>query len=164
MNRIKHKNSRRALLALSGLFTASLAMAGHAKAGDTVAGKTVASEVQVGRYQSAIMQPNQNQLDLLSVVISKELPEQVSTVGQAVVALLDGSGYRLLSTDLADPYRSILFALPLPAVQRQLGPLSLRQALELMGGPAFRLVIEPTYRMVTFELTKTISDAHVCAH
>lgn len=85
------------------------------------------------------------------MIITREFSEPVKTVGQAVAALLDGSGYRLLSDDLAEPYRAGLFALPLPEVQRQLGPLTLRQALELLGGPAFRLVIEPTYRLISFE-------------
>ena len=158
MNRIKHKISRRALLAISGLFAASLATAGNT--GTSNAGT---SEVQVGRYQSVIMRPDENQVDLLSVVITRNLPEHVNTVGQAITHLLDGSGYRLLSPKLAESYRSHLFAMPLPQVQRQLGPLSLRQALELLGGPAFRLVIDPTYRLVSFELIKTTSDTHACS-
>ncbi len=158
MIRIKHKISRRALLAISGLFAASLATAGNT--GTSNAG---ASEVQVGRYQSVIMRPDENQVDLLSVVITRKLPKHVNTVGQAVASLLEGSGYRLLSPKLAESYRSHLFAMPLPDVQRQLGPLSLRQALELLGGAAFRLVIEPTYRLVSFELIKTTSDTHACS-
>ncbi len=158
MTRIKHKISRRALLAISGLFAASLATAGNTAT--SIAGT---SELQVGRYQSVIMRPDENQVDLLSVVITRNLPEHVNTVGQAVSSLLDGSGYRLLSPKLAESYRSHLFAMPLPQVQRQLGPLSLRQALQLLGGPAFRLVIDPTYRLVSFELIKATSDAHACS-
>ncbi len=158
MNRIKHKISRRALLAISGLFAASLGTAGNT--GNSNAGT---SEVQVGRYQSVTMRPDENQVDLLSVVITRNFPEHVNTVGQAVASLLDGSGYRLLSPKLAESHRSHLFAMPLPQVQRQLGPLSLRQALELLGGPAFRLVIDPTYRLVSFELIKTTKDAHACS-
>ncbi len=158
MIRIKHKISRRALLAISGLFAASLATAGNT--GTSNAGT---SEVQVGRYQSVIMRPDENQVDLLSVVITRNLPEHINTVGQAVASLLDGSGYRLLSPKLAESYRSHLFAMPLPQAQRQLGPLRLHQALELLGGAAFRLVIDPTYRLVSFELIKTTSDAHACS-
>ena len=157
MNRIKHKISRRALLVISGLITASLATAGS-----TGTSSPEASEVQVGRYRSVMMRPDENQVDLLSVVITRDLPEHINTVGHAVASLLDGSGYRLLSPKLAESYRSHLFAMPLPQVQRQLGPLSLRQALELLGGPAFRLVIEPTYRLVSFELIKTASDVNAC--
>ena len=158
MNRIKHKISRRALLAISGLFAASLATAGN-----TGTSNAETSDVQVGRYQSVIMRPDENQVDLLSVVITRNLPEQVNTVGQAVASLLDGSGYRLLSPKLAESYRSHLFAMPLPEVQRQLGPMSLRQALELLGGPAFRLVINPTYRLLSFELIKATSGANACS-
>ena len=158
MNRIKHKISRRALLTISGLFAASLATAGNT--GTSSAGT---SEVQVGRYQSVTMRPDQTQVDLLSVVITRNLPEHVNTVGKAVASLLDGSGYRLLSPKLAESYRSHLFAMPLPQVQRQLGPLNLRQALELLAGPAFRLVIDSTYRLVSFELIKATSDSRACS-
>ena len=150
MNRSKHKFSRRALLAISGLFAASVITVGNVEASNSPI-----SEVQVGRYQSVVLQADENQVDLLSSMVELELPEQINTVGQAVAYLLDGSGYRLLSAKLAEPYRVLLFGLPLPKAQRQLGPLSLRQALELLSGPAFRLVIEPVYRLVTFELVTT---------
>lgn len=153
MNRINRKRSLP--LVIGGLLAVSL----------TAASNAGASEVQVGRYQSVVLQPDQQQVDLLSVLVTRELPEHINTVGQAVTLLLDGSGYRLLSADLAGPYRALLFALPLPQVQRQLGPLSLRQALELLTGPAFRLVIDPTYRLVSFELLaiSPTSEAHVCS-
>ena len=111
MNRINHKNSRRAFLAISGLFTASLGTVGSAAASNAPS-----SEVQVGRYQTVLLQADQSQVDLLSVVVTRKLPEHVKTVGEAVASLLDGSGYRLLSDDLAEPYRVVLFALPLPQV------------------------------------------------
>ncbi len=163
MNRIKHKISRRALLAISGLIAASLVTAGNSETGSAGISSAAMSEVQVGRYRSVVMRPDEHQVDLLSVVITRNFPEHVNTVGKAVASLLDGSGYRLLSPKLAESYRSHLFAMPLPQVQRQLGPLSLRQALELLAGPAFRLVIDPTYRLVSFELTKATSDSRACS-
>ena len=153
MNRTNHKISRRALLAISGLFAAPLITVGNAEASDAPI-----SEVQVGRYQSVVLQADENQVDRLSSMVELELPEQINTVGQAITYLLDGSGYRLLSAKLAEPYRVFLFGFPLPKVQRQLGPLSLRQALELLGGPAFRLVIDPVYRLVTCEMVPTSSN------
>ncbi len=152
MNRNKYKISRRALLAISELFAASLITVGNVEASNAPS-----SEVQFGRYQTVVLQPDENQVDLLSSMVELELPEQINTVGQAITYLLDGSGYRLLSAKLAEPYRVLLFALPLPKAERQLGPLSLRQALELVSGPAFRLVIEPVYRLVTFELVLPIT-------
>lgn len=150
MTRINTKFTRAALVAISGLFAISFSISGNAQD----------DELQVGRYQSVMVEPTDEQLDLLSHIVEMELPGRINTIGQAISHLLDGSGYRLLSPKLAECYRSHLFAMPLPQVQRQLGPLSLRQALELIGGPAFRLVIDPTYRLVSFELIKTTSDAH----
>ena len=160
MNRFNHKNRRRALLAICGLFTMLLSTVGA-----VAAGNVPSSQVQVGRYQTVLLQADHSQVDLLSILVTRKLAEDVSTVGEAVAALLDGSGYRLLSTDLAEPYRVVLFELPLPEVQRQLGPLTLRQALELLTGPAFRLVIDPTYRLVSFELVAmfTTSEADDCS-
>ena len=169
MNRINHKYSRRALFAINWLLAASLVIAGtvetsNAGTSNTGASIAEASEIQVGRYQSVKLQLEKTQVDLLSVVVTRELPKHIETVGQAVTLLLEGSGYRLLSARLAQPYRVWLFALPLPQVQRQLGPMSLRQALELLAGPAFRLVIDPTYRLLSFELvaTSTMRENHAC--
>jgi type IV pili sensor histidine kinase/response regulator len=44
-----------------------------------------------------------------------------------------------------------LFELPLPAVHRSLGPLILRHALEVLGGPAYELAADPAGRLVSFE-------------
>ena len=149
MTRINTQFSRARLLVISGLLATSFAY-----------GNDDSDELQVGRYQTVILQPTDEQLDLLSSIVEIELPGDIKTVGQAIVHLLDGSGYRLLSPKLAEPYRVLLFSLPLPKVQRQLGPISLRQALEMLSGPAFRLVIEPAYRLVSFELVSasTTSD------
>lgn len=160
MNRINHKNGRWAFLSISVLFTALTSTVGN-----VAASNVPTDEIQVGRYQTVLLQADQTQVDLLSIVVSRKLPEDISTVGEAVASLLNGSGYRLLSADLAEPYRVVLFSLPLPEVQRQLGPLKLRQALELLTGPAFRLVIDPAYRLVTFELVAmpTTSEADDCS-
>jgi len=154
MSRINTKCTRATLLAISGWLAMSFSLNGYAQD----------NELQVGRYQSVMLEPTDEQIDLLSHIVEIELPEQINTIGQAISHILDGSGYRLLSPKLAESYRSHLFAMPLPEVQRQLGPLSLRQALQLLGGPAFCLVIEPTYRLMSFELIKTTSDVHACAY
>jgi type IV pili sensor histidine kinase/response regulator len=123
-----------------------------------------ANDWQVGRYQSVRLQPTDQQTDLLSNIVQLELPEDVQTIGQAIAQLLEGSGYRLLSAKLAEPYRTVLFAMPLPEVQRRLGPISLRQALQLLSGPAFKTVIDPSYRLVSFELltSNSASETDAC--
>lgn len=147
MNQIKSRPNQTVLVAASSL----LAVA-------AVSCNVEAGELQLSRYQTVTLQPSDEQIDLMSNIVEIELPAEVKTVGQAISHLLEGSGYRLLSAKLAEPYRVSLFSLPLPEVQRQLGPISLRDALELVSGPAFRLVVEPVYRLVTFALVQTKSE------
>lgn len=45
-----------------------------------------------------------------------------------------------------------LFSRFLPAVQHQLGPMALLDALTILGGPAWRLVIDPVERSVCYAL------------
>ena len=65
--------------------------------------------------------------------------------------LLQRSGYRLAATESTAPETLALFALPLAAVHRHLGPMTLREALETLAGPAFHLVQDPVHRLITFE-------------
>jgi type IV pili sensor histidine kinase/response regulator len=78
-------------------------------------------------------------------------PERIQTVGEAVRYLLQRSGYRLATADSIGPDTAALFALPLPAVHQSLGPMTLRDALETLAGPAFHLVQDPVHRLITFE-------------
>jgi type IV pili sensor histidine kinase/response regulator len=84
-------------------------------------------------------------------MVTVKLPSRVNTVGEAVQHLLRGSGYRLAGTSSADPARLDLLSFPLPAAHRSLGPMPLHEALETLGGPAFRLVEDPLHRLVSFE-------------
>ncbi|MCP3994765.1 MAG: hypothetical protein GY722_06845, partial [bacterium] len=73
------------------------------------------------------------------------------TVGEAVRYLLQRSGYRLPTAESIGPDTVVLFGLPLPAVHRSLGPMTLRDALATLAGPAFYLVQDPVHRLITFE-------------
>jgi type IV pili sensor histidine kinase/response regulator len=57
----------------------------------------------------------------------------------------------LAATESSAPETLALFALPLPAVHHHLGPMTLREALETLAGPAFHLVQDPVHRLITFE-------------
>ena len=106
-------------------------------------GRFVGTNVQVGRYASLLAAPTEAQTNLLSKMVTVKLPSRVKTVGGAVQHLLRGSGYRLAGTSSAEPARFDLLNFPLPTARRSLGPMSLHEALETLGGPAFRLV-EPS--------------------
>jgi conjugative transfer region protein (TIGR03748 family) len=102
-------------------------------------GDLLARDFQVGRYASLIAAPTEAQTNLLSKMVTVKLPSRVKTVGGAVQHLLRGSGYRLAGTSSADPARFDLLSFPLPSAHRSLGPMPLHEALETLGGPAFRL-------------------------
>lgn len=110
-----------------------------------------ANEVQVGRYSLYEATPTAAQRDLLATTISVQFPERIQTVGEAVRYLLQRSGYRLAGAETMGLGTVSLFALPLPAVHRSLGPMALQEALKTLAGPAFRLVRDPVHRLITFE-------------
>jgi type IV pili sensor histidine kinase/response regulator len=113
-----------------------------------------ASEVLVGRYTLQSTAPTKAQADLLAATVTTRFPVRIQTIGEAVRHLLQNSGYRLASPVALDPETKALFRLPLPAVHRNLGPLTVRRALEILAGPAFRLVQDPIHRLIGFELCK----------
>ena len=115
------------------------------------AARAPADEVQVGRYSALRAAPTAAQSHLLATLVTVRFPASVTTVGEAVQHLLARSGYRLADEVAADPARVGLFQLPLPAVHRALGPMSLQSALETLAGPAFRLVEDPVHRLLSFE-------------
>jgi conjugative transfer region protein (TIGR03748 family) len=111
-----------------------------------------ANDIQVGRYSLFSATPTVAQADLLEATITVQFPDRIQTVGEAVQHLLQQSGYRLADPEATGPESTYLFALALPAVQRSLGPMTLKRALETLAGPAFHLIEDPVHRLVAFEL------------
>ncbi len=116
-----------------------------------------AAEVQVGRYSSLPAMPTVAQADLLAAIVTVTFPARIHTVGEAVNYLLQRSGYRM--ADAVSPETMQLLELPLPAVHRSLGPITLTQALQTLAGPAFLLIHDPVHRLISFELCR--STRHV---
>jgi len=116
-----------------------------------VAPQLHANEVQVGRYSMLSATPTEAQADLLATSIQVQLPKRIHTIGEAIHYLLQRSGFRLAASEAMAPDTTVLFDLPLPAVHRNLGPISLRKALETLAGPAFQLVQDPMHRLIAFE-------------
>ena len=110
-----------------------------------------ADEIAVARYSTVRAVPTAAQQDPLGAYIKTTFAEHVSHVGEAVEAVLEGSGYRLAPEAAAHPERVTVLAWPLPEAHRTLGPVSLRRGLELLVGPAFVLVEDPAHRLVSFE-------------
>ena len=114
--------------------------------------------VRVDRYSLLQAKPTLDQQDLLSVIINIDVPAHVMTVGEALNHLLQRSGFSLASINSSDPALPILLNQSLPMVHRHLGPISLRDALLTLAGPAWQLVEDPVNRMVSFQLLDKFSN------
>lgn len=153
----QHSNRRRALGA--GLFVAALST-GCATSSSVVpppvsqktepAPESVPSLVPVvhyGRYTLIELVPEPAQWDLMQQVVEVTIPQRLDThVGDAMRHVLRRSGYRLCETEEA----ALLYALPLPAAHLRLGPLTLRDALLVLAGPAWELAVDDAARQVCF--------------
>ena len=87
--------------------------------------------------------------DLLLQTIDVSMPEDArATVGDGLRHVLKRSGYGLCQTAHAVIE---LYALPLPAVHLHLGPMTLRDALLTLAGPAWELHADDRARQICFE-------------
>ena len=109
---------------------------------------------QVGRYSITDAKPTTEQANILHTRVTVTFPPSVTDVSEAIDYLLRPYGYLVSSPKGADPRRAILLSLPLPKVHRELGPLTLKDALETLAGPSWLLVEDPIRRLVSFELCR----------
>jgi len=105
--------------------------------------------VRYGRYTLVELAPTAAQRDLLLQTIDVSMPADTrATVGDGLRHVLKRSGYQLCEnahTVIA------LYALPLPAAHLHLGPMTLRDALLTLAGPAWELHADNRARQICFE-------------
>lgn len=113
---------------------------------------------QVGRYSTIKNKATAPQQDPLLAISQFKFNSRVKTVGQAIEQVLRDTGYALVpSKQLPHSVRAIQ-SKPLPITQRELGPISVGNALRiLMGDEVFTLVVDPVHRLVTFKLKSKFS-------
>lgn len=111
--------------------------------------ETPSEEVRVGRYSYIAPVATAEQFNPLNVVVSLKLPQQIENVGTAVEFLLQRSGYRL-ATHVNKEATALLYELDIPAVHRDLGPITLENALQTLTGPEWELKINKLTRKITF--------------
>lgn len=121
------------------------------------------SDARVGRYAVVHLGADPAQADLLAVVVRVTFAPSITTVGEALDHLLARSGFALAPLDTSDPNLPVLLTRPLPQVQRRMGPIRLQDALEVLAGPAWVLVIDPVNRLVSYELAPEYRRAAVGA-
>ncbi len=117
------------------------------------ADSTPSSNVMVyGRYQTISTKPRADQTDVLAAVIQVHFSPGIRTVNDAIQDLLRYSGYALIDSASQSLELQNTLKKPLPLMHRDLGPLSLKQALSLLVGSSFDLTIDRLNRTVNFTL------------
>jgi type IV pili sensor histidine kinase/response regulator len=108
--------------------------------------------VHESRYMVTQLGPTEPQQDLLQAIVIIQVPPHITTVGNAIEYVVRPYGFQmLLQKDIATE-QSLLASLPLPETHRTLGPITLVDALKVLGGEAFNLVVNPVNRTVSYVL------------
>jgi conjugative transfer region protein (TIGR03748 family) len=108
--------------------------------------------VQTGRYSAIAAIPTESQRQLLQVMISVTIPDEITTIGETIHYLLRRSGYQLTNPKHQQLELTQLLTNRLPDVQRQLGPMTLEDALTILTTPAFILIEDPVHRLISYQL------------
>ena len=110
--------------------------------------------VRQGRYTLVEMTPERAQGDLMQQVVDITFPAaMIHSVADAVRYLLLRSGYRLgENCEAAHTFGE----LPLPAAHAHLGPLTLRDALQVIVGPGWQLQSDDVSRTTCFARSNSI--------
>jgi type IV pili sensor histidine kinase/response regulator len=98
------------------------------------------------------------QRDLLSQTIQIHFPTNINTIGTSITYLLRDSSYSLVAENQMTSALKNTLQKRLPLVDRTLGPITLREALTVLAGPAFILVEDPLNREVDFHLKPNFSN------
>lgn len=108
-------------------------------------------QVRYGRYTLVNTAPEIEQRDLMAQIIDVNIPANMKpTVRDAMQYVVNRSGYSLCGPEQG--HVNILFTRPLPAAQYKLGPMSLRNTLQVLAGPAWQVKVDEVVRSVCFVL------------
>ncbi len=107
--------------------------------------------VRYGRYALVNTAPEAEQRDLMAQIIDVSIPPNMHpSVQDAMQYVVSRSGYTLCPPTTG--HVNILFTRPLPAAQYKLGPMSLRNTLQVLAGPAWQVKVNEVTRGVCFVL------------
>ncbi|WP_301179501.1 FimV/HubP family polar landmark protein [Thalassolituus sp. UBA3500] len=112
---------------------------------------TTDSRIFESRYLTVQVGPEVAKTDLLKSIVDLRVPEKITTVGGALDFLLKPYGFQLDDSHEADE-QYLLLVLTLPEPHRNLGSMTLMDALTTLGGKSFRPLINPVKRSVRYQL------------
>ena len=119
-----------------------------------------ANVTEVNRYATVNNKPLAAQINPLLAVQQVHFPQEVKTVGQAITYWLQYSGFSLSKSDKQSLSLQTVMHQPLPQIDRHLGPLTVRDGLEvLVGQDVFSLTQDPMLREVNFKLKPAFDPA-----
>jgi len=125
------------------------------------------SNLHVSRYVESTPGPTEAQFNPLHVVIPRvRFGSNVYSIGQAINVLLIDTGYRLARQHPDKRVEQIL-KLRLPDIQRNMGPLTLEQALKTLVSSPWILSVDPVHRLISYELPylyRSADKAHKVIH
>ncbi|WP_295460787.1 TcpQ domain-containing protein [uncultured Pseudomonas sp.] len=108
-------------------------------------------QVRYGRYTLVNTAPETEQRDLMAQIIDVSIPASMKpSVRDAMQYVVNRSGYSLCGPEQG--HVNILYTRPLPATQYKLGPMSLRNTLQVLAGPAWQVKVDEVMRSVCFVL------------
>lgn len=116
--------------------------------GISVSANSTNNTINLDRYIALQTQATNAQHDELKTIISISFPKGVNSVIEAIEHLLLRSSYKLSLNYQAE----ILKDINLPIVHRKLGPLTLKQTIQVLIGQSWKLEIDDVYRHITINL------------
>ena len=121
---------------------------------------TCANVTQISRYATVENKPLIAQVNPLLTVQQIHFPRDVQTVGAALAYWMQYSGFSLVEPSRIPGVLKTVLEQPLPQVDRNLGPLTIQDGLEvLVGQQVFTLVQDPLRRQVNFRLKPNYAQA-----
>lgn len=112
-----------------------------------------ANLTQINRYATVANKPLAAQINPLLAIQQVHFPREVHTIGQAIEWWLKFSGFSLVSKEKQPASLQAVMHQPLPQIDRNLGPLTVKDGLlVLVGQQSFALIEDPLLRQVNFKL------------
>ncbi|KTD09321.1 hypothetical protein [Legionella jamestowniensis] len=121
-----------------------------------------ANVTQVNRYATVANKPLAAQINPLLAIQQVHFPQEVQTIGQAVEWWLKFSGFSLVSKEKQLQSLQTIMRQALPQIDRNLGPLTVKDGLEvLVGQQSFTLIEDPLLRQVNFKLRAGVRNGGI---